>query len=76
MLQVGEDLQLARLFNLREGIPPEEDRLPGRFFQPFRRGNPEARLDPLAFQEAVRTCWRLAGWEGVRWGRSGLGPWA
>ncbi|MCH1927323.1 aldehyde ferredoxin oxidoreductase C-terminal domain-containing protein, partial [Shewanella sp. C31] len=64
MLEVGErTLQLTRLFNLREGVPPEEDRLPERFFQPFRRGNPEASLDPLAFREAVRAYWRLAGWE-------------
>lgn len=57
-------LQLTRLFNLREGISPEEDRLPERFFQPFRKGNPEARLDPEAFREGVRAYRRLAGWEG------------
>ena len=65
MLEVGErTLQLTRLFNLREGISPEEDRLPERFFQPFRKGNPEARLDPEAFREGVRAYRRLAGWEG------------
>ncbi|MFN3369369.1 MAG: aldehyde ferredoxin oxidoreductase C-terminal domain-containing protein, partial [Thermus sp.] len=64
LLEVGErTLQLTRLFNLRHGIGPEEDRLPERFFQPFRKGNPEAHLDPHAFREGVRTYWRLAGWE-------------
>jgi aldehyde:ferredoxin oxidoreductase len=64
MLEVGErTLQLTRLFNLREGIGPEEDRLPERFFQPFRKGSPEAYLHREAFQEGVRTYWRLAGWE-------------
>nr|WP_279165357.1 aldehyde ferredoxin oxidoreductase C-terminal domain-containing protein [Thermus scotoductus] len=56
-------LQLTRLFNLREGIGPEEDRLPERFFRPFRKGSPEAYLHREAFQEGVRTYWRLARWE-------------
>jgi aldehyde:ferredoxin oxidoreductase len=71
MLLVGErTLQLTRLFNLREGVSPEEDRLPERFFQPFRKGNPEARLDKEAFQRALEAYRRLAGWEeGVDAGR-------
>lgn len=76
MLLVGErTLQLTRLFNLREGLGPEEDRLPERFFQPFRKGNPEARLEREAFQEALKAYRRLAGWEeGVDRGRlSALG---
>jgi aldehyde:ferredoxin oxidoreductase len=71
MLLVGErTLQLTRLFNLREGVSPEEDLLPERFFQPFRKGNPEARLDKEAFQRALEAYRHLAGWEeGVDAGR-------
>jgi aldehyde:ferredoxin oxidoreductase len=71
MLLVGErTLQLTRLFNLREGVSPEEDRLPERFFQPFRKGNLEARLDKEAFQGALKAYRHLAGWEeGVDAGR-------
>jgi aldehyde:ferredoxin oxidoreductase len=71
MLLVGErTLQLTRLFNLREGVSPEEDRLPERFFQPFRKGNPQARLDKEAFQRALEAYRHLAGWEeGVDAGR-------
>jgi aldehyde:ferredoxin oxidoreductase len=63
--RIGErTLQITRVFNLREGIGPEEDRLPERFFQPFRQGNPEAFLDREAFQGALLAYYELLGWEG------------
>ena len=62
--EIGErTLQITRLFNLREGISPEEDRLPERFFAPFRKGSPEAFLDRRAFQEALSAYYELLGWE-------------
>ena len=62
--EIGErTLQITRLFNLREGIPPEEDRLPERFFKPFRKGSPEAFLDQEAFRQALSAYYELMGWE-------------
>lgn len=57
-------IQMTRVFNVREGFGPEEDRLPERFFEPFTDG-------PLAgvavrrdeFQRALEVYYQMLGWD-------------
>jgi len=67
IMRYGERrLHLMRIYNLREGINASEDTLPERFFsEPIRM--PGARwdgkfLDQGQFQEAIRTYYRMMGW--------------
>lgn len=76
MLEVGErTLQLTRLFNLREGISPEEDRLPERFFQPFRKGTPRPAWTPRPSGRGSGPTGGLRAGKGA-WIRKGSRPWA
>jgi aldehyde:ferredoxin oxidoreductase len=58
-------IALSRVLNLREGLTAAEDRLPSRFFGPFRKG--EARTaEPLkreAFEWAKRHYYGMMGWD-------------
>ncbi|MCX6032997.1 MAG: aldehyde ferredoxin oxidoreductase family protein [Chloroflexi bacterium] len=69
ILAVGERAQqLARLFNLREGLTQADDRLPRRVMQAFTEG-PLAGIEitDAAFLAARQTWYGLMGWtpEGV-----------
>jgi aldehyde:ferredoxin oxidoreductase len=65
LLLVGERAAtLSRLFNLREGISSEKDKLPKRFFQEFTRGPLEGvAIDPAAFRTALRNYYTEMGWD-------------
>lgn len=58
-------LVMARLFNVREGFGPADDRLPSRFFTPFQDGPlcGKNAIDPEDFAEAVRLYYAMSGWD-------------
>jgi aldehyde:ferredoxin oxidoreductase len=64
-MKIGERrLHLMRVFNAREGIGPDQDTLPSRFFQEPLSGSKRAGdvLDRDRFEEAIRTFYRMMGW--------------
>lgn len=65
LLRVGERaIHMARVFNIREGIGQEEDRLFRRLHEPLPSGPLEgARIDPEAFQEAIKIYYEGMGWD-------------
>ena len=65
LLRVGERaITLGRLFNVREGIGPEEDRLIRRFHEPLPGGPLQGkRIDPEDFQEALALYYEMMGWD-------------
>ena len=63
MLKVGERaVNLARVFNIREGFTAKDDTMPQRFFAPHPSGPLKVALDRQAFQKAVETYYDMAGW--------------
>jgi aldehyde:ferredoxin oxidoreductase len=55
---------LARVFNVREGLGAEDDRLPERMYGPTRNGPlSEAGIDPDELKEAVHTYYGMLGWD-------------
>ena len=64
ILAVGERAQqLARLFNLREGLTAADDRLPKRVMKAFREGPlADIGITTEAFHNARRMWYALMGW--------------
>jgi len=65
LMKVGErNLNLARVFNAREGLTAADDNLPARFFDPFESG-PLAgvAVDREQLQAALRTYYGMMGWD-------------
>ena len=57
-------LTMARLFNLREGVRAEDDRLPDRLHEPIRKGPlSDYRLPKEEVREYVRTYYDEHGWD-------------
>jgi len=56
----GRGTDLARLFNVREGLTAEADRLPARLFQ---TSGTHPGLDPGALTRAVAAYYALRGWD-------------
>jgi aldehyde:ferredoxin oxidoreductase len=57
-------LALARIYNLREGFSPADDRLALRSYGPTSSGAlVEAGIDPEELEEAVHTYYGIMGWE-------------
>jgi aldehyde:ferredoxin oxidoreductase len=67
LLKVAERMvTLARVFNVREGLGPEDDVLPSRFFTPFSSGPLEGvAVDEDALEKAVHTYYGMMGWDAV-----------
>ena len=65
MLKAGErGLQMARIFNIRNGIGPEQDVLPERFFTPIAEGPLKGRqVDRAEFLEAKNVYYEMMGWD-------------
>ncbi|MBC7105540.1 MAG: aldehyde ferredoxin oxidoreductase family protein [Firmicutes bacterium] len=66
LLKAGERANtMARLFNLRQGLGSDDDRLPEVFFRPLSGGPLDGRnaLDRAAFARAVRLYYAMAGWD-------------
>ena len=66
LVQVAErTLNLARVFNLREGFTAADDWLPARFFEPHTYGAlSETSVDPDALRNAIGTFYEMMGWDG------------
>jgi aldehyde:ferredoxin oxidoreductase len=64
LMKVGERaVNLARVFNIREGFTEADDRLPARFFTPFSRGPLKGvSLDAVKLKEAVKIYYEMMGW--------------
>jgi len=66
-LRQGERVtNMARVFNLREGLTAADDQLPKRFFSSTPRGALKGTaIDPEAMNRARRTFYTLMGWDPV-----------
>jgi aldehyde:ferredoxin oxidoreductase len=64
LMKVGErHTNMARIFNLREGLTSKDDSLPNRFFQPLEGGPLEGKkIDPQELQLALKTYYEMMGW--------------
>jgi len=57
-------LTMCRLFNLRQGLSAEDDKLPGRFFTPRTDGAlSDTKLEPVQLEKAKRYYYSLMGWD-------------
>jgi len=65
LMKVSERaINLARLFNIREGLTADDDRLPERFFQPQTSGPlSKTALDKNEFDKAKRLYYGMMGWD-------------
>ena len=66
LMKIGERaINLARVFNAREGFTREDDSLPDRFFEPLDGEGPLAgySLDRKAFREALDLYYGMMGWD-------------
>jgi aldehyde:ferredoxin oxidoreductase len=65
LMKVSErTLNLARIFNLREGFTEADDWLPPRFFEPQTSGAlSETSVDPTDLRNAIDTFYQMMGWD-------------
>jgi len=65
LMKVSERaINLARLFNIREGLTADDDRLPERFFQPQTSGPlSKTALDKNEFDKAKHLYYGMMGWD-------------
>ena len=67
LMKGGERIAtLARIYNLREGLTADDDRLPERFFTPPTAGplhEDGAAIDPQALEEAKHLYYQMMGWD-------------
>lgn len=75
LMKVGERAaNLARAFNLRQGLTPQDDNLPQRFFIPHDSGPLQGvALDPETFQKAKEIYYDMMGWPSGKPSPSKLG---
>jgi aldehyde:ferredoxin oxidoreductase len=65
-LECGERIwNIIRLFNLREGLDPTDEKLPTRFFKdPFTKGPAKDKLlSKIAFEKSLLEYYKLRGWD-------------
>ncbi len=66
--QTAERIVTAKkLFNIRAGWTPEEDRLPDRFLEQALPDDTSARLTRTELQRAIRAYNRQRGWSDEGW---------
>ena len=65
LLEIGERaVNLARVFNVREGFTRGDDRLPDRLYTPLEGGPLTGNaIDRDAFEAAVSALYELKGWD-------------
>ncbi len=64
LLKAGERADaMARIFNVREGFTPEDDKLPDRLFDPMPGPLKGERIDPEDFRKAKDAYYDMAGWD-------------
>ena len=65
LMQVGErSINMARIFNYREGFTSKDDTLPEIFYQDFKGGplDGQEAIDKEDFQKAIKLRYELMGW--------------
>ncbi|MFC2071256.1 aldehyde ferredoxin oxidoreductase family protein [Chloroflexota bacterium] len=63
IMKVGERaVNLARIFNLKEGFTSKDDNMPERFFTPQTSGPLQVALDSQAFQKAKEMYYEMMAW--------------
>jgi aldehyde:ferredoxin oxidoreductase len=65
LMKVGERvMNMARLFNVREGFGRKDDWLPERFFEPFASGRlAGVAIDRDQLDRALTTYYEMMGWD-------------
>jgi aldehyde:ferredoxin oxidoreductase len=65
LMKLGERrLNMMRVFNIREGLSPKEDKLPERVFNPIESGPKKGlSLSRADFDYAVEVYYKLRGWD-------------
>ena len=66
LMNLGERcIQMTRAYNIREGMSPDEDRLPERFFNtPYPAGPLQGlKIDKEAMEKAIDIYYNIAGWD-------------
>jgi len=65
LMKVAERIvTLMRLFNLREGLTVDDDKVPERFYQPTRNGPlAKIKVDREAYEKARKYYYVLMGWD-------------
>jgi len=65
LLKVGErHANMARIFNLREGLTSKDDTLPDRLFNPMEGGTLKGKkIDKEQFSKAIETYYQMMGWD-------------
>lgn len=65
LMKIGErTINMARVFNVREGFTKNDDWLPERFFHPKTSGAlSETAVDPAKFEKARSTYYKMMGWD-------------
>jgi len=68
IMKVGERaLNLARLFNAREGFNSKDDYLPERLYKGVSKGPLKDKgIDKKAMQQAIQTYYEMSGWDPER----------
>jgi len=64
LMSIGERAHvLARVFNIREGLSPADERLPKRFFEAFKKGPLAGKVyDEDTWNAAKLAYYRMSGW--------------
>lgn len=64
LMEVGRRaINLARMFNVREGFTAEDDKLPARAYEPIKEGRLKgAKIDKKQFAESLQEYYQLMGW--------------
>jgi aldehyde:ferredoxin oxidoreductase len=61
---VDRSLVMARMFNVREGVGPQEDRVIRRWHEAFPSGPLKGqKIDEEKFKEAVKLYYQMSGWD-------------
>lgn len=65
LLSIGERAtNMARIFNMREGLTQKDDTLPERLFEPLENGSLAGKTIPREeFEKAIIDLYRLKGWD-------------
>ena len=67
LMKAGERIAtMARVYNLREGLTADDDRLPERFFTPPTAGplhEDGVAIDPHALEKAKHLYYQMMGWD-------------
>jgi aldehyde:ferredoxin oxidoreductase len=64
LLAADRSINMARVFNIREGFSDNDDIIPERFFEPLHTGpRSGASISKNKFVEAVKIYYSMAGWD-------------